>query len=300
MIREVILVAETKCNGCGACITGCYEGALQIIDGKAVLVGDLMCDGLGACIGGCAQGALTIERREAQPYDEAGVMKTLISKGKKVVVAQLEQLRDHGEFGYLEEGLRVLRENKVFAGFDFSETALAVHGSLNGIPHKNEEGRVATMHQCPGSRSVSFGEARPMVVSDNTGSISPPSLLTHWPVQLHLVNPLAEHFRGADLLLAADCVAYAMGDFHYSFLRGRKLLIACPKLDSGLELYMETLCRLIDEARVNSITAVVMEVPCCSGLIRLLAEARSKTAREVTVKKVVVSTRGEVLVEEWS
>src|SRR6266568_1042752 len=102
MKREIIKIDEEKCNGCGNCIPNCHEGALQIIDNKAVLVSELMCDGLGACIGYCPEGALEIEIREAVAYDEVMVMEEMLQKGKKVVIAHLKHLKEHGEFEYLK------------------------------------------------------------------------------------------------------------------------------------------------------------------------------------------------------
>ena len=125
------------------------------------------------------------------------------------------------------------------------------------------------------------------------------SELRQWPVQLHLVSPRAPYFQGADLLLAADCTAFAMGDFHSKHLKGKALAIACPKLDDGQDAYLEKLVALIDEAKVNTITVLVMEVPCCGGLQRLVEEALSRASRKVPLKRVLVSLQGEVIAEDW-
>ena len=128
----------------------------------------------------------------------------------------------------------------------------------------------------------------------------PTSELTQWPVQLHLINPAASYFRGADLLIAADCVGFAHGDFHRQFIAGKKMVIACPKLDQGKEIYIRKFISLIDEAKVNTITTVVMEVPCCGGLVQMVQTAVNHATRKVPVKVVVISIRGEVLSEEWA
>lgn len=112
MKREIIHIDEEKCDGCGLCVPECHEGALQIIDGKAVLVSDLMCDGLGACIGHCPQDALTIEEREAEVYDEVAVMKEMVRKGRNVVIAHMKHLKEHGEHAFLKQGVSYLMENR--------------------------------------------------------------------------------------------------------------------------------------------------------------------------------------------
>jgi hypothetical protein len=116
---------------------------------------------------------------------------------------------------------------------------------------------------------------------------------------MHLINPAAGYFQGADLLVAADCAAFAHGSFHETFLQGKKLVIACPKLDQGKEIYLEKLVRLIDESKVNTITVVIMEVPCCGGLSQLVQIATNRAGRRVPVKEIIVGIRGEVLAEEW-
>ena len=116
-----------------------------------------------------------------------------------------------------------------------------------------------------------------------------------FPVQLHLVNPQAGFFRGADLLLAADCTAFTCSDFHGRFLREKMLAIACPKLDSNTRMYEEKLIEMIDGAKIKSLTVVVMEVPCCQGLVRLAQAACEKAQRDVTMKVIVLSIDGEVL-----
>jgi len=118
MKRDIIKINEELCNGCGLCVPNCHEGALQVIDGKVRLISDLMCDGLGACIGHCPLGAITIEQREAEAYDEVKVMADMVSKGKNVVIAHLKHLKEHGEEGFLEEGITYLLSHKEEIKFD--------------------------------------------------------------------------------------------------------------------------------------------------------------------------------------
>jgi NAD-dependent dihydropyrimidine dehydrogenase PreA subunit len=149
---------------------------------------------------------------------------------------------------------------------------------------------------CPGSRAVVI--ERPQHDS-RTVSSDQPSELRQWPVQLHLLNPNAPYLRGSDLLLAADCVAFSMGNFHGRYLKGRSLAIACPKLDHGTDIYIEKLTAMIEVAGINTIIVMMMEVPCCGGLLQIVKNALSKASRKVPVKEMIISLSGEVLNEEW-
>ena len=299
MLRDVVKIDEELCTGCGDCVPGCHEGALQIIDGKARLISDLLCDGLGACLGHCPTGALTIEKREAEPYDEIKVMEIMVEKGQNTVLAHMKHLKDHNETGFLKQAVGYLKANSETIAFDVDEVISKVHNS--GLQANTAQHHKHMQHSgggCPGSQSISFDSRGLGIapVQTNTGDYSE---LTQWPVQMHLINPAAGYFSGADVVIAADCVAFAVGDFHGKFLKGKKLAIACPKLDSGLETYLEKMTRLIDEARINTMTVVVMEVPCCSGLMKLAQIAVSKAQRKIPLKAVIVSIQGKVLSEEW-
>jgi NAD-dependent dihydropyrimidine dehydrogenase PreA subunit len=238
MKRKILKIDEDKCNGCGACVPNCHEGALQIIDGKVRLVSELMCDGLGACIGHCPSNAITIETREAEPYNETGVMEQIHSQ---------QQVHEGGG--------------------------------------------------CPGSKVTVI--ERTGKQENNTCLAEQPSELQQWPVQMHLVNPNASYLVNSDLLVAADCVAFSMGNFHSNHLKGKSLVIACPKLDQGTDSYVEKLTAMIDVAKVNTITVMMMEVPCCGGLLQMVKVAQANASRKVPVKKIIVGINGDVLPEEW-
>ena len=275
MKRKIIHIDDTLCNGCGQCIPNCPEGALQMIDGKARLISDLFCDGLGACIGECPVEAITIEEREAQGYDERRVMANVVAQGEGVIRAHLAHLQEHGEQEYLAQALAVLEERGI-------EVELPRAAPLE----------MAAPAGCPGA------QVRDFRVETEVDTPIAPSRLRQWPVQLHLVPPSAPYFRDADVLLAADCVAYAHGDFHRQFLQGRRLAIACPKLDSNQDIYLDKLKALIDFAGIRSVTVLTMEVPCCRGLLQLARRAAAESERKIPIQWQEIGVQGDVLQEE--
>lgn len=271
--RNIINIDETLCNGCGLCTQGCYEGALQLIDGKAKLISELYCDGLGACIGECPVGAISIVEKEVEPYDEIAVMDRIAPQGAKVIEAHLRHLKKHGENQLFQQAIEYLREHKI------AYNPMAI-----------------IEHSCPGTAQKVFSKTQNHATR-NSEEIN--SELTHWPIQLHLINPQSEHFRGEDLLLAADCTAFSLGGFHSKLLRNKKLAIACPKLDNGKESYIDKLTQLIEDAQINTLTIAVMEVPCCNRLLQLAKIALEKASRKIPIKKIVISIQGKVIEETW-
>ncbi|MDD5491911.1 MAG: 4Fe-4S binding protein [bacterium] len=151
-------------------------------------------------------------------------------------------------------------------------------------------------HSCPGSKMVDLRK-KAAATESARGDIG--SQLRQWPVQMHLISPAAPYFQGADVVLAADCVAYALGGFHADHLKNKSLAIACPKLDSGQDEYVAKIKSWIEEARINTLTVMIMQVPCCMGLVRLVQQAMEGVKRKVPVKKIVVGIDGEILQEEW-
>ncbi|MDR1126734.1 MAG: 4Fe-4S binding protein [Treponema sp.] len=270
MKRTVVKIDEILCNGCGLCVDGCHEGALQLIDGKARIINETFCDGLGACIGECPVGAIQTEEKEAESYDEYAVMEKLVSKGEKTIKAHLLHLKEHNEIVYVKQGLQYLEEHNI---------------KIDTQAIKNAGG-------CPGSMAVSFKR------SDNSDN-EIGSQLSHWPIQLHLLNPQASYFKDADMILAADCSSYAFGNFHNRFLKNHTLAIACPKLDSDKEEYVEKITTMVDIANINTLMVVIMEVPCCGGLLQLAQQAVKNAKRKIPIKKIVVGIKGDILKEEW-
>lgn len=287
MKRKIIRIDEEKCNGCGACIPNCPEGALQIIDGKARLVGDLLCDGLGACLGNCPLGAISVEEREAEAYDEALVMEKVAAQGPDVIKAHLNHLRDHNQKDYLKIALDWLQEHnmpigKVWAASAAPGPAPSQGGGCGG--------------GCPGSASRNLAAAKAKPDSSALESKdSGPSALENWPVQLTLLNPGAPYLRNADLLICADCVPFAYKDFHRRLLAGKKALIFCPKLDSNLQDYVDKLAAIFKTQEINSITIARMEVPCCGGVEAIVRRALEASGKNIFVKVYTISIEGEII-----
>lgn len=219
MIRQIINIDESKCNGCGICADACHEGALGIVDGKAKLLRDDYCDGLGDCLPTCPTGAITFVQREAADYDEAAVAAHMENRRKQKTQKTLEELL------------------------------------ANGCPIE--------------------------------------SRLTQWPVQIKLAPIEAPYFDGADLLIAADCTAYAYGNFHNDFIAGRITLIGCPKLDS-ID-YSEKLTEILKRNNIKSITLTRMTVPCCGGLENAAAKAIASANKDIPLKVVTISIEGEIV-----
>ncbi|MCW8801700.1 MAG: 4Fe-4S binding protein [Desulfobacter sp.] len=240
VMRKIIEIDEEKCDGCGNCVPGCAEGAIQIIDGKAKVVADKYCDGLGACLGDCPRGALKLVEREADAFDEEAV----------------------------EEMLKAQKAEKLF------------------VPVKGGG--------CPSARIKTFPMAGPGPAGVKEIVPSGPSALGHWPVQIRLVPAGAPFLRDADLLIAADCVPVAYPSFHADFLKGKAVMIGCPKFDDA-QAYVDKLAEVFAGSGIKSITSVVMEVPCCAGMAGIIKKALEKAGVEIPFKEITISARGGIL-----
>ncbi|MFX0098499.1 MAG: ATP-binding protein [Candidatus Hodarchaeota archaeon] len=272
--RDIIKIDEELCTGCGLCAEGCPEGAIQIIDGKARLVSDLLCDGLGACIGDCPEGAISIEKREAEVYDERKVMSNIVMKGANTIKAHLLHLKHHDQTEYFNQAVDYLNEK----GID--------------VPDVEEHEEVVACHtqpsSCPGSRMIDLR-------SDSSGSdtqVTIGSELQNWPIQLKLMNPNAPYLKGADLLIAADCVGFSNPNLHQQYLKGKILTILCPKLDSDIENYVNKLAHIFQNQDIKSITTLHMQVPCCFGINSIIENALKRSGKSIPVTEKVISIQG--------
>ncbi len=280
MKRKIIKIDEQICNGCSKCADACPEGAIQMINGKARLVSENYCDGLGACIGDCPVNAITIVEREAKEYDEKSVIKNIVKQGEEVITAHLNHLKDHGENEYYNIAEQYLKSN----GFD---------DFLN--KYNNGEIKKSVFKGCLGSMQIDFSKNHEHENQDTLPEQQ--SELSQWPVQMHLISPNAGYFNNADILIAADCTAYALGNFHSKYLKGKKLVICCPKLDNGLDEYRDKITALIDTAEIKSLSILIMQVPCCSGLLHIAKQAVENAKRKIHIKYTVVGLKGDIIKE---
>jgi ferredoxin len=264
--RQIIEIDRGRCDGCGLCTTACAEGALALdAENKAVLVREIYCDGLGACLDVCPTGALKVVERESEGYDARAAFDHVLKTRGAAAAANVHGVRD-------------VCDNQV--GWADRVDRVAAHGHAH-----------AAHSGCPGSlaRDIARGPE-----ASGRPPVAVPSSLTQWPIQLHLVSPAAPYFKGSDLLVAADCTAFALGGFHGELLEGKKLVIACPKLDET-QGYVEKLAELIRDNELASLTVAIMTVPCCSGLERIVRLAVELSGVPIEVNKVVVGIDGRVV-----
>ena len=253
-IRKIIKIDEDKCNGCGLCVPNCVEGAIQIIGGKARLVKDSYCDGLGACLGHCPQDALHVIERDADEFDEEGALE---------FAQKMNEAREKSQ------------------GF------IAQHGQAKSHQHTGG---------CPGSRMMSFGDnetdTKASAISSGDVEIKIKPQLRQWPVQLNLVPIQAPYFENADLLVTADCVPFAYANYHLDLLKGKAVVVGCPKLDD-IQHYTEKLTEIISSNDLKSITVAYMEVPCCGGIVRAVDTAVANSGKQISVNKVRIGIKGD-------
>ena len=263
MKRKIIEIDEDLCNGCGDCIVGCAEGALQLVDGKAKMVKEQFCDGFGDCVGTCPTGALQIIEREADAFDEE---------------ATIEHVRNSGG----EEAVKRMLD------------AADVHEAKEKTAQPKPP-----MGGCPGMQ-VRMAEkkataAKPATTSVEGGGQVIKSDLEQWPIQLHLVLLIVFFFEGKELVVLSTCSPVASPDVHWRFVRGRSLVVACPKLDKT-EGYAEKLAAIMAQNNIPKVIIVRMSVPCCGGLTAITQQAYNASGRtDLIVEEVTIGLDGELL-----
>jgi ferredoxin len=277
--RPIIEIDRDKCNGCGLCTTACAEGALVLDDeNKAVLVREIFCDGLGACLDVCPTGALKVVEREGEGYDARAAFDHVLKTRGVDAASRVHGVRD-------DRVVRDVCDNQVGWADRVDRVAPGGPGHAASSPGGHRG--------CPGSLAREIPPA-PEAGGPGLSAAAIPSRLSQWPVQLHLVSPVAPYFDESELLIAADCTAFALGGFHENLLKGKKLVIACPKLDDT-EGYVEKLSELIKRNHLKSLTVAIMTVPCCSGLEQIVRLAVERSGVRQEVRKVVVGIDGRIV-----
>jgi ferredoxin len=257
------------------------EAKQKLVNRKIIKIDEDLCTGCGNCVVDCAEGALQIIDGKAKVVNE------IFCDGLGACIS-----------GCPEGALEIIEREAL----EFDEEAVEEH--LENLKTEEPNPYIATQEPgnvecgCPGSRTMTFAETNDEGEEQTlTGEVK--SQLRQWPIQMHLISPMAPYFQGADVLLSADCVAHAVGPYHPEYLKGKSVGIACPKLDQGQESYIEKIRSWIDDAKINTLTVMTMQVPCCSGLVYLAKQGASKASRKVPIKSIVVSLQGEILSEEW-
>ena len=248
---------------------------------KVVHIDEERCDGCGVCVPSCHEGALQIIDGKAKLLGDNLCDGLGDCLGECPQDAITVEERDADDFD--EQAVRTHLAQR-----EAVEANLAP--ALQPSPAPGHGGG------CPGSKVLQFNNP----ASAETAEVprepcSQPTELRQWPVQLHLVPPTAPYLQGADVLLAADCTAYALGDFHDKHLRGRSLAIACPKLDQGMESYLSKLIAMIDQAKINTLSVMIMEVPCCGGLPVIVEKALKASGKDIPYEVVTINGHGKIV-----
>jgi len=265
MKRKIIEINEDLCNGCGDCIVGCAEGALQLVNGKAKLVKEDFCDGFGDCVGTCPTGALQIIEREAVAFDEEATIAHVRSIGGEDAVKRM--------LGAAEE-------------HEAKEKAMGQKPKSGGCPGLQLRFGSKPAAETPKAESATVSGQ--VIRSD----------LDQWPIQLHLVPPTAPFFEGKELVVLSTCSPVASPDVHWRFVRGRSLVVACPKLDRT-EGYVEKLSAIMAQNNIPKVIIVRMQVPCCGGLTMITKQAHAASGRrDLVVEEVTIGLDGELLKTE--
>ncbi len=244
---------------------------------KIIHIDESKCNGCGLCVPNCAEGAIQIINGKAKLVSEIFCDGLGACLGHCPVDAIKMEERDAP---------------------DFDEKAVHQHLTKMGkTPSHPQPAPQAHQHSgCPGSALRSFQREAPKTKPASSDQPAQESCLSQWPVQLMLVPPSAPFLKDADLVLCADCVPFAVPDFHTRYLEGRAVLVACPKLDDS-DYYREKLGDMFRESKPKKITVLRMEVPCCGGLAHIAKEARDESSPQTPLEIHIVGIRGGITVQ---
>ncbi len=228
-----------------------------------VKIDEEKCNGCGQCVDACAEGAIKLVNGKAKLVSET------YCDGLGACIGQCP-----------EDAITI--EKREVKKFD--EKATKKH--LAEIQLHKEH----TDFVCPGMMTKNLRKKGKKTKS-KTAQV--PSQLTHWPVQLKLVSPNASYFANTDLLLVADCVPFAMGDFHNRFLTEHSIVVGCPKLDDP-QFYIEKFAAILKANKLNSLTVIHMEVPCCFGLTNIARRAITCSGTKLSFEDVTIDLQGNI------
>jgi len=263
MKRKIIEINEELCNGCGECVVGCAEGALQIIDGKAKVVKEQFCDGFGDCIGTCPTGALKIVEREAEAYDIDATREHVLNTGGEEAIKRFDE-----------------------ANAEHDAKGAAAKPEFSGCP--GMQVRMAKKEEA----------AKPATPTTTGGGQVIKSDLDQWPIQLHLVQPTSPFFNGKELVILSTCAPVTSPDVHWRFVRGRSLVVACPKLDKT-EGYVEKLAGIMAQNDIPKVIVVRMTVPCCGGLGMMARQAHAACGKpNLPIEEITIDLNGDLVKAE--
>ncbi len=241
---------------------------------KIIEINEELCTGCGNCIVDCAEGAMKIVDGKAK------VISDNLCDGLGACIGNCP-----------EDALKIIERE----ADEFDEEAVEKHLAVMKENEKKEGDTMAC--GCPSTHIQSFAPTTLCQEANKPASqVSAATALTHWPVQIKLVPPTAPFLKGADLLVAADCTPIAYPDFHAELLKGKAVMIGCPKFDDADE-YVEKFADIFNVADLKSVTVVAMEVPCCQGLPYIIEKAMEKSGKNIPVEKVTISARGEIVQE---
>jgi len=240
-----------------------------------ITIDEAKCNGCGICVNACAEGAIALVNGKAKLVSEIYCDGLGVCIGECPVDAIKIEQREAGAF---DEGAVKARLKEIGRAATPEPVKPQMHSHGGG---------------CPGMMARSFKKKEAVQPSGSVSAEPAVSELEQWPIQLHLVPVAAPYWKGADLLVCADCVPFACPDFHSKWLKGRKIAIACPKLDETGE-YVEKLTQIIANNGIKSVTAIHMEVPCCSGIVGMARQALDAAGVDIPFHDVVVSIGGEI------
>ena len=242
---------------------------------KIIEIDEEKCDGCGNCVPSCAEGAIQIIDGKAK------VVKDQYCDGLGACLGECPQ-----------GALRLIEREAE----EFDESAVETFLKEQEAQKSSEKAPVTLACGCPSAQLKTFPTAGGSCQEANkpVNMTSEASALCHWPVQIRLIPPTAPFLKGADLLITADCAAVAAPGFHREYLKGKVVMMGCPKFDD-VESYVDKFAQIFKVAGIKSITTLIMEVPCCSGLPGLVEKAMALAGVEIPMEKVVINARGEQL-----